>query len=99
MGTSWEDYFRECEGNPSRPVDSILFRTGGVAQAALLGKGFLIDNLTESSFDPTQLAADPAIAGLDPAVVNVPLVKARLTTGDAGVSGKLITFTTGDTAI
>ena len=28
-GTSWEDYFRECEGNPTRTVDSLLFRTGG----------------------------------------------------------------------
>ena len=30
-GTSWEDYFRYCEGNPTRTVDSILFRTAGVA--------------------------------------------------------------------
>jgi hypothetical protein len=48
VGGSWEDYFREGEGNPSRTVDSILFRTGGRAQDAvpeLLGRGFLIDNL------------------------------------------------------
>ena len=45
-GTSWEDYFRDCEGNPTRTVDSVLFRTGGPAAPATAGKGFLIDNLT-----------------------------------------------------
>ncbi len=45
-GTSWEDYFRYCEGNPTRPVDSLLFRTGGTAAPATLGNGFLIDNLS-----------------------------------------------------
>lgn len=45
-GTSWEDYFRNCESNPTRPVDSILFRTGGAAAPATAGQGFLIDNLT-----------------------------------------------------
>lgn len=48
-GTSWEDYFRECEGNPTRTVDSILFRTGGgPANAApdTLGYGFYVDNLS-----------------------------------------------------
>lgn len=44
-GTSWEDYFRDCEDNPTRTVDSILFRTGGTAAADTAGKGFLIDNL------------------------------------------------------
>jgi len=34
-GTTWEDYFREGEGNPSR---------------ATLGKGFLIDNLGTTAF-------------------------------------------------
>lgn len=48
-GTSWEDYFRECEGNPSRTVDSILFRTSGVAAPATLGKGFVVDNLRQYS--------------------------------------------------
>lgn len=48
-GTSWEDYFRDCEGNPSRTVDSVLFRTGGTAAPATAGKGFLIDNLTLTS--------------------------------------------------
>ena len=48
-GTSWEDYFRECEGNPTRTVDSVLFRTGGTAAPATFGNGFLIDNLTLTS--------------------------------------------------
>jgi hypothetical protein len=48
-GTSWEDYFRYCEGNPTRTVDSILFRTGGDAAPATDGEGFLIDNLNLSS--------------------------------------------------
>jgi hypothetical protein len=44
-GTSWEDYFRYCEGNPTRTVDSVLFRTSGAPAPATLGKGFLIDRL------------------------------------------------------
>lgn len=48
-GTSWEDYFRDCETEQSRPVDSILFRTGGGAAPATAGNGFLIDNLRLSS--------------------------------------------------
>ena len=45
-GTSWEDYFRYCEGNQTRPVDSMLFRTGGTAAPATAGQGFVIDNLS-----------------------------------------------------
>jgi hypothetical protein len=49
-GTSWEDYFRYCEGwDASRTVDSVLFRTGGAAAPATAGNGFLIDNLTTMS--------------------------------------------------
>jgi hypothetical protein len=48
-GTSWEDYFRECEGNPTRTVDSILFRTGGAPAPATAGNGFVIDNLSLTS--------------------------------------------------
>jgi hypothetical protein len=44
-GTSWEDYFREQEGNPTRTVDSLLFRTDATAAPATAGAGFLIDNL------------------------------------------------------
>jgi hypothetical protein len=51
-GTTWEDYFRWCEGPPTAPVResrtaaTMLFRTGGTAVPATLGNGFLIDNLT-----------------------------------------------------
>lgn len=45
IGTSWEDYFRDEESNPTRTVDSILFRVAGDAAPATLGNGFLIDNL------------------------------------------------------
>jgi hypothetical protein len=48
-GTSWEGYFNECESNPTRTVDSILFRVGGTAASATLGNGFLIDNLSLST--------------------------------------------------
>ncbi len=44
-GTSWEDYFRDSEANPTRTVDSLLFRTSGTAVPATAGNGFLIDNL------------------------------------------------------
>lgn len=44
-GTSWEDYFRYVENNPTRTVDSILFRTAGASAPATSGKGFLIDNV------------------------------------------------------
>ncbi len=57
-GTSWEDYFRYCEGNPTRPVDSLIFqaRTGAGTAPGTLGKGFLIDDLqltSEQIEDPT----------------------------------------------
>jgi hypothetical protein len=48
IDTTWEDYFRFFEGNPTRTVDSILFRTAGTAAPATAGNGFLIDNLTIS---------------------------------------------------
>jgi len=49
-GTSWEDYYRWCEGlEVSRTVDSRLFRSSGTAVPANAGNGFLIDNLTETS--------------------------------------------------
>ena len=48
-GTSWEGYFNECESNPTRTVDSILFRVAGGAAPATLGQGFLIDNLSLST--------------------------------------------------
>ena len=48
-GTSWEGYFNECEPNPTRTVDSILFRVAGDAAPETLGQGFLIDNISLSS--------------------------------------------------
>ncbi|WP_370324385.1 hypothetical protein [Euzebya sp.] len=46
-GTSWEDYFRQCEGVPTRTVDSLLFRVGGSPDTpALDGAGFLIDDVS-----------------------------------------------------
>lgn len=48
-GTSWEGYFNYCESNPTRTVDSILFRTGGAAVPATVGNGFVIDNLNLTS--------------------------------------------------
>jgi chitinase len=60
-GGSWEDFFRDVEGNPTRTVDSILFRTGGVPVgsdpctpfptcAANAGDGFFIDDLDVDSY-------------------------------------------------
>lgn len=49
-GTSWEDYFRDVEGNPTRTVNRVLFRTGGAAAPATAGKGFLIDNLSLATY-------------------------------------------------
>lgn len=60
VGTSWEDYFRYCEGNLTRPVDSILFRTAGGAAPATLGNGFVIDNMTlVSSARPVRMDLRP----------------------------------------
>lgn len=59
-GTSWEGYFNYCEGNPTRTVDSILFRTGGSAVPATAGNGFVIDNLSLISSTPV---GPPTMAG------------------------------------
>jgi hypothetical protein len=56
--TSWEDYFRYCEGNPTRTVDSILFRTGGAPVPATAGNGFLIDNLSLNSGPTTSAVSE-----------------------------------------
>ena len=63
--TSWEDYFRYCEGNQTRSVDSILFRSAGTAAPATNRFGFLIDNLQLSS-GPTVIAASPGAWNLYP---------------------------------
>ena len=52
-GTSWEDYFREVEGNPTRTVDSLLFRESGTADVDNAGKGFLVDNFNLASSENT----------------------------------------------
>jgi hypothetical protein len=57
-GKSWEDYFRECEENPTRTVDSILFRTAGGGSAGTLGKGFLFDNMLLNSGNDTDVDGD-----------------------------------------
>jgi hypothetical protein len=53
VGTSWEDYYRYCAEShntyPTRAVNSLLFREGGVAVIANLGAGFLIDNVSLNS--------------------------------------------------
>ena len=66
-GGSWEDYFRDCESNPTRPVDSILFRTGGANAPATAGNGFVIDNLSQlSGAEPcTTVCYADAVGGND----------------------------------
>ncbi len=46
QGTSWEDYFRIDEGNPTRTVDSLLFRASGAAATGTAGNGLLVDNFS-----------------------------------------------------
>ncbi len=61
-GLSWEDYFRDCESNPTRTVDSILFRVAGTAAPATSGNGFLIDNFATYSgpVSETTVVVDPS---------------------------------------
>lgn len=62
-GTTWENYFNFAEGNPSRTVDSLLFRTSGAAAPASAGQGFLFDNVTLST--PSTIPSPPGPAGAD----------------------------------
>ncbi len=55
-GTSWENYFNIGENNPTRTVDSLLFRTSGTAVPANSGNGFLVDNMSLMS-GPAPVAA------------------------------------------
>ena len=59
VGASWEEYFRVAEGNPTRTVDSILFRASGPAAPSTSGFGFAIDNfqLTSSNDAPAAPSA------------------------------------------
>lgn len=66
VGTSWEDYFRECQPPGTRTVDSILFRTGGAAAPDTLGNGFLIDNLSVSTSTDTTGPAITATRSVQP---------------------------------
>jgi uncharacterized repeat protein (TIGR01451 family) len=69
-GTSWEDYFRECELSPTRTVDSLIFQartqTGETPTmwAANAGNGFLFDNLSYSS-GPRAQYADLSVSKTD----------------------------------
>jgi hypothetical protein len=62
-GNSWEDYFRENEpGVTTRTVDSLLFRTASqtpTCTPALIGKGFLVDNVRLQSFGGANGAQGP----------------------------------------
>ncbi|HEY0099934.1 MAG TPA: thrombospondin type 3 repeat-containing protein [Pyrinomonadaceae bacterium] len=58
-GTSWEDYYRDVEENPTRTVDSILFRTSGAPAPATAGQGFLIDNMLLNSANDADADGDP----------------------------------------
>jgi hypothetical protein len=68
-GTSWEDYFRTQETNPTRTVDSILFRVSGTAAPATAGNGFLIDNLVLNSFTPDAVSVPEITTPANGAVV------------------------------
>ena len=57
-GTSWEDYFRIVESNPTRTVNRVLFRTAGTPALATAGKGFLIDNLSLATYATPPTSAE-----------------------------------------
>lgn len=65
-GTSWEDYFRDCEETETRTVDSLGFFTRGAAQTANDGKGFYIDNLSIATSTP-DVPEDCTITGTEEA--------------------------------
>src|SRR4029079_12581941 len=62
-GSSWEEYFRDSEGNPSRTVDSLLFRSSIAAPvpSAVAGKGFLVDNVVLSTGPATPTTASTVL--------------------------------------
>lgn len=92
-GTSWEGYFRECEGTPqSRSVDSILFRTGGTAAPATLGKGWLIDQFGVTTLNRTSLTANPILARVPEGDVYVTEISATLTDKDGPIEGETVEF-------
>jgi hypothetical protein len=48
-GGSWENYYRNDELHPTRPVDSVLFRTAGDANPGTAGNGIFIDDFVAKS--------------------------------------------------
>jgi hypothetical protein len=61
---SWEDYHRDnFTDNPTKPVDSLLFRQAGAAVAANAGGGILFDDVVVTS-GPTPPATPSPPAGL-----------------------------------
>ena len=75
VGTSWEDYFRECESNPTRTVDSLIVQARTqqgetpTTWSANDGNGFLIDNVNlSSSASSTFVPCQVAVSGASPTV-------------------------------
>lgn len=98
-GTTWEDYFRDWDGGTPRTVDSLNFRAGASAPTyqlnipALLGKGFLIDNISTSLSNipldaPTNLAISKNGTNvLSGTVVNQAFVNGNIVLNFDAVSG------------
>ena len=59
VGTSWEDYYRDCETTPTRTVDSLLFRASGTAAPGLANGGVLFDDVT--LFTDTPVVPPPPV--------------------------------------
>lgn len=84
-GGSWEDYYRYCAeqnaDNNTHTVDSLLFRTGGSAVPANVGKGYIVDNFNatlvvddDGSSSLTDCnAADPAYSTIQAAITAAPI--------------------------
>lgn len=64
-GTSWEDYFREGEGKPTRTVDSLMFRASGTPALASEGEGFLFDNVSVATQDAPEEDNDKPVLGFE----------------------------------
>lgn len=71
VGTSWEDYYRDCEDTATRTVDSLLFRAGGTAVPALQNGGFLFDDVTVATDTPVAPPPPVQRCGGMPATVDL----------------------------
>jgi len=82
-GTSWEDYFRYCEGNPTRTVDSQIFlaRAGSGTAPGTFGAGFLVDNITQSTMQNI-LVVDDDLACPGAAYTTITAAIGAAATGD-----------------